>query len=141
MFRREPDQSAARVPKEGDSPRPEEARSLEELGAFLRSLREKRGISPIEIAAATKVRLHYLDALEAGDFRRLPGGIYRKGYLRAYLSALNQSPAPWVKRFEDLVRRKESIDWTNLIGSLFSFPEEEMERKPGAGTEDSTATG
>ncbi len=57
------------------------------MGAFgerLRREREMRGISLDEIVAATKIGTRLLRALEDEQFDLLPGGIFNKGYVRAY---------------------------------------------------------
>jgi len=54
------------------------------FGERLRRERELRGISLDEIAAATKIGTRLLRALEAEQFDLLPGGIFNKGYVRAY---------------------------------------------------------
>ena len=43
-----------------------------------------RGISLDEISAATKIGTRLLRALEEEQFDLLPGGIFNKGYVRAY---------------------------------------------------------
>ena len=43
-----------------------------------------RGISLEEIAEATKIGTRSLRALEEQDFDKLPGGIFNKGFVRAY---------------------------------------------------------
>lgn len=50
----------------------------------LPALRQKKGISLREIADNTKISMHFLLAIEAGDFKQLPGGIYNTSYLRQY---------------------------------------------------------
>ncbi len=54
------------------------------FGERLRREREMRGISLDEVAAATKIGTRLLRALEEEQFDRLPGGIFNKGYVRAY---------------------------------------------------------
>ena len=54
------------------------------FGERLRQERETRGISLDEIAAATKIGTRFLRALEEQNFDVLPGGIFNKGYVRAY---------------------------------------------------------
>ncbi len=57
------------------------------MGAFgeqLRREREMRHISLDEIAATTKIGTRLLRALEEEQFELLPGGIFNKGYVRAY---------------------------------------------------------
>lgn len=58
------------------------------FGESLRREREMRGVTLEEIAATTKINLRFLRALEAEDFAKLPGGIFTRGFLRAYASYL-----------------------------------------------------
>jgi cytoskeletal protein RodZ len=50
----------------------------------LPSLRCHRGISLRDIADNTKISMRFLLAIEEGDFKQLPGGIYNTSYLRQY---------------------------------------------------------
>jgi cytoskeleton protein RodZ len=54
------------------------------FGEGLRRERELRGISLDDIAATTKIGTRLLRALEEEQFDLLPGGIFNKGYVRAY---------------------------------------------------------
>jgi len=57
---------------------------VEGFGERLRREREMRGISLDEVAASTKIGTRLLRALEDEHFDLLPGGIFNKGYVRAY---------------------------------------------------------
>jgi cytoskeleton protein RodZ len=57
------------------------------MGAFgdrLRREREMRGITLDEITESTKVSRRHLEALEGEHFDQLPGGVFNKGFVRAY---------------------------------------------------------
>ncbi|MBZ5532681.1 MAG: DUF4115 domain-containing protein [Acidobacteriia bacterium] len=57
------------------------------MGSFgdrLRREREMRGITLDEIAESTKISRKNLESLEKEDFDSLPGGIFNKGFVRAY---------------------------------------------------------
>ena len=54
------------------------------FGDKLRREREMRGISLEEISESTKIGTRSLRALEEDDFEKLPGGIFNKGFVRAY---------------------------------------------------------
>jgi len=54
------------------------------FGDKLRREREMRGVSLEEIAESTKIGTRSLRALEQEDFEKLPGGIFNKGFVRAY---------------------------------------------------------
>jgi cytoskeletal protein RodZ len=54
------------------------------FGEALKHERESRNISLREIAETTKINIRYLEALEAERFTALPGGIFNRGFVRAY---------------------------------------------------------
>jgi hypothetical protein len=55
----------------------------------LATIRRNRGISLEQIAEATKIGVRSLEAIERGDFRKLPGGIYNTSYIRQYARAID----------------------------------------------------
>jgi cytoskeletal protein RodZ len=73
---------------------------MSEFGKKLRLAREDRGVSLTALTAETKVNLRLLEALEEGNFHELPGGVFRRGILRAYLKALDLDEAEWLPEFE-----------------------------------------
>jgi cytoskeletal protein RodZ len=54
----------------------------------LSTIRLNRGISLEQIAESTKIGVRLLEAIERGDFRKLPGGIYSTSYIRQYARAI-----------------------------------------------------
>jgi hypothetical protein len=54
------------------------------FGESLKRERELREISLRDIADATKINIRYLEALEHDRFETLPGGVFNKGFIRAY---------------------------------------------------------
>lgn len=57
------------------------------MGAFgerLRREREMRGVTLDEISESTKISRRHLESLEREDFDSLPGGIFNRGFVRAY---------------------------------------------------------
>jgi cytoskeleton protein RodZ len=54
------------------------------FGEQLRLAREARGISLREISEQTRISTRYLEAIEADDYKRLPGGIFNKSFIKAY---------------------------------------------------------
>ena len=54
------------------------------FGEKMRREREMRGVSLEEISESTKIGTRSLRALEQEDFEKLPGGIFNKGFVRAY---------------------------------------------------------
>jgi transcriptional regulator with XRE-family HTH domain len=62
------------------------------FGARMRHERERRGIPLSSIADRTKIAPNLLVALERGDLARLPGGLYRRAFIRAYAEAVGLDP-------------------------------------------------
>jgi cytoskeleton protein RodZ len=58
------------------------------FGERIKREREMRGVSLEEIAESTKIGKRNLEALETEDFDKLPGGIFNKGFVRAYAKYL-----------------------------------------------------
>lgn len=61
------------------------------FGERLRREREMRGVSLDDIAVATKIGTRLLRALEEENFELLPGGIFNKGFVRAYAKYLGMN--------------------------------------------------
>jgi cytoskeletal protein RodZ len=59
----------------------------------LATIRRNRGISLEQIADSTKISIRSLEAIERGDFRKLPGGIYNTSYIRQYARAIDYDEA------------------------------------------------
>jgi cytoskeletal protein RodZ len=54
------------------------------IGEQLRLAREERGIGLREICDQTRISVHYLEAIEANDYKRLPGGVFNRSFIKAY---------------------------------------------------------
>lgn len=54
------------------------------IGEQLRLAREQRGIPLREISDETRISVRYLEAIEANDYKRLPGGIFNRSFVKAY---------------------------------------------------------
>jgi cytoskeleton protein RodZ len=59
------------------------------FGAQLKKEREKQGVTLEEISVSTKIGTRMLRALEEEHFDQLPGGIFNKGFIRAYARCLH----------------------------------------------------
>jgi cytoskeletal protein RodZ len=56
----------------------------ESIGEKLRLARETRGAALRDISEQTRISMRYLEAIEADDYGRLPGGIFNRSFIRAY---------------------------------------------------------
>lgn len=70
------------------------------FGERLRREREMRGVSLEEISDSTKIGTRSLKAIEDNEFDKLPGGIFNKGFVRAYSRFLGLDEDESVADFE-----------------------------------------
>ena len=78
------------------------------FGETLKRERELRQISLREISEATKINLRYLEALERDDFRHLPGGVFNKGFVRAFAQFIGIDADAMVTAYLDEERSQEA---------------------------------
>ena len=69
------------------------------FGQKLRREREKKRLTLDQVAQRTKVASSLLRSLEGGDCARWPGGIYSRGYIRAYAAQVGLDPEQTVSMF------------------------------------------
>ena len=55
----------------------------------LASRRKRKAVSLEEISKATKIGTRSLQAIEDGEFQKLPGGVYSTSYIRQYARAID----------------------------------------------------
>jgi cytoskeleton protein RodZ len=68
--------------------RAQENSQVASFGAQLRQEREKQKVTLDDISLTTKISTRMLHALEEEHFDQLPGGIFNKGFIRAYARCL-----------------------------------------------------
>lgn len=73
-----------------------------DFGRYLVQQRELRGLSRDEVAAATKIPMGLIVALETGQVERLPGRVFVLNYIRAYARAIGLEQEEAVLRFEEM---------------------------------------
>lgn len=67
---------------------------MSSLGETLKAARHRRGMSLDAVEEATRVRGAILEALEKGDFEKLPAAAYVRGYIISYAQAVDIDPVP-----------------------------------------------
>ena len=75
----------------------------------LSAIRRNRGISLEQIAESTKISIRSLKAIEQGDFRKLPGGIYNTSYIRQYARAIEYDEGALIAFYKCEMARSESM--------------------------------
>lgn len=84
------------------------------IGEQLRLAREERGIGLREICEQTRISVHYLEAIEANDYKRLPGGVFNRSFIKAYAKCVGYDEREAVEGYTRYLREHgESIDDVN----------------------------
>ena len=78
------------------------------IGDLLRRERERQNLSIKDIEKATSIRALYIDAIEKGEYKTLPGEVYAKGFVRNYANYLKLNANEIVNAFnEEMHPQKE----------------------------------
>ena len=74
------------------------------IGEKLRLARETRGIALRDISEHTRISMRYLEAIESDDFRRLPGGIFNRSFIRAYAKFIGYDEKEAIEEYAQTLR-------------------------------------
>jgi cytoskeleton protein RodZ len=84
------------------------------IGEQLRLAREERGIPLREICDQTRISVHYLEAIEANDYKRLPGGVFNRSFIKAYARCVGYDEREAIEGYTRYLREHgESGDEVN----------------------------
>jgi len=100
----------------------------EAIGQQLRESRQGSEISLEQAAEETHLRLHYLQALENGDFNALPSKAHERGFLRSYAEYLGLDS-------DSMLANLDQQDQPELEDSV--FPQDEPVQKENKTPKDS----
>ncbi|WP_025690269.1 helix-turn-helix domain-containing protein [Paenibacillus zanthoxyli] len=65
---------------------------MSELGRQLKEARLQKGMSLDDVQEVTKIRKKYLEAIETGDYKVLPGSFYVRAFIKTYAEAVGVNP-------------------------------------------------
>ncbi|MBD9654216.1 helix-turn-helix domain-containing protein [Pseudomonas sp. PDM12] len=87
-------------------------------GEALRAARESRGWSVAEVATQLNLTPMRLTQLEAGEFEKLPGNTFSRGYIRAYAKLLGLEQAPLVADFDQFTGSNATGASVHALGRI-----------------------
>lgn len=87
-------------------------------GEALRAARESRGWSVAEVATQLNLTPMRLSQLEAGEFEKLPGNTFSRGYIRAYAKLLGLEQAPLVADFDQFTGSNATGASVHALGRI-----------------------
>jgi cytoskeletal protein RodZ len=74
-----------------------------ELGQMLKQARMEKGISIEDLQEATKIRKRYLEAIEEGNFKVLPGNFYVRAFIKSYAEAVGLDPGQVLGMYKNVI--------------------------------------
>jgi cytoskeleton protein RodZ len=81
------------------------------LGVQLRRAREARNLSLREVSDQTRITRRHLEAIEADDYKQLPGGIFNRSFVKAFARAVGYDEGEAVRAYQQVARESgESFD-------------------------------
>jgi cytoskeletal protein RodZ len=81
------------------------------LGEQLRRAREARNLTLRELSDQTRISRRHLEAIEANDFKQLPGGIFNRSFIKSFARAVRFNEDEAVRAYQKVAReRGETFD-------------------------------
>ncbi|WJH33308.1 helix-turn-helix domain-containing protein [Paenibacillus sp. CC-CFT747] len=74
-----------------------------ELGQQLKKARLDKGISMEDLQETTKIRKRYLEAIEEGNFKDLPGNFYVRAFIKSYAEAVGLDPSEVLSMYKNVI--------------------------------------
>ena len=84
----------------------------------LATIRQNRGISLAQIAESTKISVRSLEAIERGEFGKLPGGIYNTSYIRQYARAIDYDESAILSYYHQATGTAPQSDASKTVESV-----------------------
>lgn len=82
---------------------------MKHIGEYLKQRRCEKNITPEEVASQTGIREQYLTALESGDFEKIPGDVFIKGFIRNYGNFLEENGNDLVEAYTKGLATPEAL--------------------------------
>ncbi|WP_159884273.1 helix-turn-helix domain-containing protein [Paenibacillus puerhi] len=80
---------------------------MTDLGQLLRKARLDKKISLDDLQEVTKIRKRYLEAIEEGNYKVLPGNFYVRAFIKSYAEAVDLDPNEVVNMYQNVIPQAE----------------------------------
>jgi cytoskeleton protein RodZ len=94
------------------------------IGEQLRLAREERGIPLREICDQTRISVHYLEAIETNDYKRLPGGVFNRSFIKAYARCVGYDEREAIEGYTRYLREhgesSDDVNTTPMISKVYT---------------------
>jgi len=79
------------------------------VGSLLKREREKKDLSLDQLSQITRLRKHYLEALEDENWDNMPSPVYVKGFIRSYAQGLGIDAKEAISLYEHIASAEEEV--------------------------------
>ncbi|MEK3722234.1 helix-turn-helix domain-containing protein [Paenibacillus sp. FSL H8-0034] len=80
---------------------------MSDLGQLLRKARLEKKISLEDLQESTKIRKRYLEAIEDGNYKILPGNFYVRAFIKSYAEAVGLEPNEILSLYQNVIPAAE----------------------------------
>ncbi|GAA4872065.1 helix-turn-helix domain-containing protein [Paenibacillus vulneris] len=80
---------------------------MSDLGQLLRKARMEKKISLEQLEETTKIRKRYLEAIEEGNYKVLPGNFYVRAFIKSYAEAVGMDPNEVLRMYQNVIPTPE----------------------------------
>ncbi|ASA22193.1 helix-turn-helix domain-containing protein [Paenibacillus donghaensis] len=102
---------------------------MSELGRQLKEARLQKGMSLDDVQEVTKIRKKYLEAIEAGDYKVLPGSFYVRAFIKTYAEAVGVNPDELLEEHGNVPAPPVDTTMETVIQKRSRRPETERNNK------------
>jgi transcriptional regulator with XRE-family HTH domain len=82
---------------------------MEEIAKTLKEARHRLGLTLEEAERSTRIRAHYLEALEKGELQSIPSQVQARGFLKNYSEYLGLDSGPILQRYSEVVHSQRTL--------------------------------
>jgi transcriptional regulator with XRE-family HTH domain len=82
---------------------------MEEIASTLKEARHRLGLTLEEAERSTRIRAHYLEALEQGEIQSIPSQVQARGFLKNYSEYLGLDSGPILQRYSETLHSQRTI--------------------------------
>lgn len=74
---------------------------MNSIGTIFRATREKKKITTSQAAAATRMKIQHVEAIESDDYDKFAAPTYARGFIKLYAEYLGLDPTAYIKQYND----------------------------------------
>jgi cytoskeleton protein RodZ len=83
---------------------------MSSFGERLKKFRELKGLSVEDVSRASKINPRFISALEDNNFDGLPGGVFNRGFIKAYARCCGADEGELLTEYDQLLRQTRGHD-------------------------------